>query len=132
MAFNTFKNGFVYFKDNQPISFCIWKARSNMGKSGEYDPDIYIYLICSIKQPFRMLDMILYDVDNYCKEKGIRSMVLEPANEELRDYYRSKGFTDILPNNGRMVRQVETTVVFRPPEDRRRRTRRTKQLTNLD
>ena len=100
--------------------------------TGAYDPDIYIYLICSIKQPFRMLDMILYDVDNYCKEKGIRSMVLEPANEELRDYYRSKGFTDILPNNGRMVRQVETTVVFRPPEDRTRRTRRTKQLTNLD
>jgi hypothetical protein len=113
-AFNKFKNGFVYFKDNEPISFCIWKVRSKIGLSGAYDPELLIFLVCSIKQSFNTLDMILYDVDNYCKENGIHSIVLEPANDNMRAYYRSKGFADLPPSNRDMYRKVATTIIYRP------------------
>jgi hypothetical protein len=111
-SFNTFKEGFVYLRNDIPIAFCIWKVKVTMTMQGTYTPELYIYLVCSTKQPFQMFDKILYDVEEYCYGKGIQCITLEPANEELRLYYISKGF---LPTHQpqRLFKTVKTPIVFR-------------------
>jgi hypothetical protein len=113
-AFNTFKEGFVYMQGSQIISFCIWKENVELTMQGRYAAELYIFLVCSVKQPYSAIDMILFDLDRHCRQKGITAISLEPANDELREYYRSKGFVN---GNGanpkRMYRPVATTNVYR-------------------
>jgi len=121
-AFNTFKQGFVYMQGGQIVSFCIWKENAELTMQCTYAAELYIFLVCSVKQPYSAIDMILFDLDRYCRDKGISGISLEPANDELREYYRSKGFTEgnpVYPK--RMYRAVATTNSYR----RRNTTRKT-------
>jgi hypothetical protein len=129
-AFNTFKEGLVYRQGDQITAFCIWKIRTTTSIQMVTNGELFILLVCSLPQPFSALDMILFDVERHCRDRGIRAITLEPANDALRDYYRSKGFTPETITPGRMVKVVDTPIVFTPP--RRSTTMRQPRLTNAD
>lgn len=124
-AFNAFKEGFIYKQGTEEVSvsFCIWKVRSVPSIQGTVIPELFIYLVCSVPQPFQVFDMILYDVERYCYEKGVRYITLEPAGDALREYYRTKGFTEsYMPQ--RMVKEVATPIVFQAARRRTTTARR--------
>jgi hypothetical protein len=110
-VFNTFKEGLVYQQDGHVSAFCIWKIRTTTNIQMVTNGELFILLVCSIPQPFSALDMILFDVERHCRERGIRAISLEPANDALRDYYQKKGFTESNPP-GRLVKPVDTPIVF--------------------
>ena len=114
-AFNTFKEGIVYHQGGQVTAFCIWKVRTTTNFQMVTNGELFILLVCSIPQPFSALDMILFDVERHCRQHGIRAITLEPANDALRDYYRTKGFTPDTINPGRLVKTVDTPIVFNAP-----------------
>jgi hypothetical protein len=112
-SFNKFKEGFVYIRDNAVMAFCIWKIKTGLSKTNAYRPHMVIYLVCSTQQPFNVLDMILYDVEQYCREKGVSIISLEPDNDTLREYYRTKGFAERdYYNPANMVKEVDTPFVY--------------------
>lgn len=91
-VFNKFKNGFVYTRNGEVVSFCIWNVKEEVSFRFGVRKELYIYLICS--EPYAALDMMLYDLEKYCMENRIEVITLEPANEQLRDYYLSRGFIE--------------------------------------
>jgi hypothetical protein len=114
-SFNRFKNGFVYLRNNTVVAFCIWNVRDNQNPDGTFKPALRIRLICSSSTSGVNMDVILYDIDAYCRSKGIKFISLYPANDSLREYYRTKGFVDLYEEHeGSMSRRVDTTVIYRP------------------
>ena len=92
-SFAVMKEGIVYMQGSELVSFCIWDIFEHFTARTE-TPMLHIRLVCSKKQPYSALDMILYDVEQYCRLKGLQGIILEPATDDLREYYHSKGFTD--------------------------------------
>jgi len=132
-TFNSLKGGFVYKQEGVGIiAFCCWKVKSSMSIQGKETGELYVYLVCGLPMPFSVLDMMLYDLDRYCYQRGIQYITLEPANEGLRSYYKQKGFSPTyMPQ--RMAKEVATPVVFHSP--RRASTQRrttTAQLPRLE
>jgi hypothetical protein len=94
-AFNRFKRGFIYTDENDTIvGFGIWKIHHGMSKStGETYKTMTILLICGLKQSLLFCNRLFPDIDAYCAEHGISNVYLEPANETLKYYYATYGFT---------------------------------------
>jgi hypothetical protein len=99
-AFNNFKNGYIYYYNNKPHAFCIWDIRKHMNILNMNREDkLYIYLICGKKVDYQLVPRILDDVIQYCRKNNISNIILQPANDQLRDYYIKCGFIDNDSNN---------------------------------
>jgi len=91
-SFNKFKNGFVYYDYNQLIAFCIWDIKEEYSLSIGKIKKLHIYLICGKKLDYNLVPRILDDVVHLCRKYNIQYITLEPANEELKEYYIRCGF----------------------------------------
>ena len=112
-SFAIMTGGLVYMQGSELVSFCIWDIFEHFTARSE-TPLLHIRLVCSKKQSYSALDMILYDVERFCRQKGMQGIILEPATDELREYYHSKGFTDgTYYGPDSMHRPVATTNVYR-------------------
>jgi hypothetical protein len=92
-VFNKFKHGFVYYKDNKLIAFCIWKVRQYIYLQHNFK-QLYIYLVCGRQLDYRVLPRILDDVVHYCRKNLIEYITLEPVNDVLKSYYLKNGFKE--------------------------------------
>jgi hypothetical protein len=93
-SFNKFKNGFVYYDYNQLIAFCIWDIKEEYSLSIGKIKKLHIYLICGKKLDYNLVPRILDDVVHLCRKYNIQYITLEPANEELKEYYIKCGFEE--------------------------------------
>jgi hypothetical protein len=117
-ACNTFTKGFSYTQDGRLVAFCTWKEQDfiTFHTPSYTRAELYMFLVCSVNGEKDILDMILYDVEQYCIQKGINVMGLEPDNDTIREYYLSKGFIDgqhFIPT--RMCRPVITAIQYCKP-----------------
>jgi hypothetical protein len=94
-AFNKFRKGFVYFKDNTPVAFCMWKVYDYYKSMKDTFKDLLILLICGKKMDYRLGPRILDDVVHYCRKEAIQYITLEPANDLLKKYYMDCGFIEV-------------------------------------
>ena len=101
-SFNNFKKGFVYYQNKEPIAFCIWKIMNYDGIIST-TKEIYIYLICGKKLDYKLLPRILDDVVHYCRKDKISYITLEPANDNLKDYYMKNGFEERYKNKSPLL-----------------------------
>lgn len=123
-AFNHFTRGFIYKDENDTlIGFGIWKLNHEMSKStGNRYATMDILLICGIKQPMLFCNRLFPDIDAYCMEHGISNVYLEPANETLKNYYATYGFTySNHLNQNLMGKSIPLKIVTR---NKRRKVRR--------
>ena len=74
-SFNRFKRGFIYYKDNLPIAFCIWKVREHFGPLSNFK-ELYIYLIGEKELDHKLVPRILDDVVNLCRKSNIQYITL--------------------------------------------------------
>jgi hypothetical protein len=98
-SFNRFKNGFLYKdEDDEIIGYCLWKeVNDTITKSTIPLKYLHILLVCAIDTDGLGLGRkILFDVEEYCIEKKIPSIRLEPANEKLEKYYESIGYIRVV------------------------------------
>lgn len=93
-SFNKFKNGFLYYDENKLIAFCIWDIRDEYSLSIGKIKKLHIYLICGKKLDYNLVPRILDDVIYLCRKDNIQYITLEPANEELKEYYIRCGFQE--------------------------------------
>jgi hypothetical protein len=113
-SFAAMAGGIVYMQGSELVAFCIWTIYEYDSESTGLAPLLHIRLVCSKKQPYSALDMIMYDVEKYCRQKGIHGIILDPATDDLREYYHSKGFTDGTPfSSNSMHRSVATVNAYR-------------------
>jgi hypothetical protein len=91
-SFNKFKNGFLYYNENKLIAFCIWDIKDEYSLSIGKFKKLHIYLICGKKLDYNLVPRILDDVVYLCRKENIQYITLEPANEELKEYYIRCGF----------------------------------------
>lgn len=95
-VFNKFKKGFVYYQENKPVAFCIWKVSEHISIVDlklSYRT-LYIYLICGIKADYQFVPRILDDVVEYCRKNNIKYISLEPINNKVKEYYLKCGFKE--------------------------------------
>jgi hypothetical protein len=92
-VFNKFKNGFVYYKEQIPIAFCIWKVKEHIKIYNNFK-ELYIYLICGKQLDYKLVPRIIDDVVHLCRKSNINYITLEPANNILKDYYIKCGFKE--------------------------------------
>lgn len=120
-ACNNFTKGFVYTHDGRLVAFCTWKEQDFLTfHTPSYTrAELYMYLVCCVHPngfvAKDIVDMVLDDVEQYCIQKGINVMGLEPENNTVREYYLSKGFID--GNHfiqTRMSKPVLTANQYRP------------------
>ena len=119
-ACNTFTKGFSYTQDGRLVAFCTWKEQDflTFHTPSYVRAELYMFLVCRVSPIGEkdILDMILYDVEQYCIQKGINIMGLEPGTDTMREYYLSKGFIDgqhFIPT--RMCMPVITTNQYCKP-----------------
>jgi hypothetical protein len=93
-SFNKFKNGFVYYDYNKLIAFCIWDIKEEYSLSIGKIKKLHIYIICGKKLDYNLVPRILDDVVYLCRKENIQYITLEPANEELKEYYIRCGFEE--------------------------------------
>ena len=128
-SFAVMTGGLVYMQGSEIVSFCIWDVFEHDTERTGLTPMLHIRLVCSKKQPYSALDMILYDVERHCRQKGMQGIILEPATDELREYYHSKGFTDgTYYGPESMHRPVATVNAYR----RRNTTRKAEQPATME
>lgn len=118
-AFNKFKYGYVYTRGDEVVSFCIWKIKEEISIAHGVRRELYVYLVCSIKEPYSALDMMLNDLEQYCIENRIEVISLEPANERLREHYTSRGFAEDQFRKSLLVKAVAPITYYRSRTTRR-------------
>lgn len=96
-ALNTFKKGFVYYKDTNIVGFAVWKEKTYdpISKSKEIRPPIpymELLLICTLPNDYKISPKIMLDIDNYCIEHKLQYITLQPANANLIDFYNKYGY----------------------------------------
>lgn len=97
-ALNTFKYGLIYYKDSEIMGFATWKEKKeipknmNMGDNNPPIPYMELLLICTQTNDYQIAPKIMWDLDNYCISKGLKYIILEPANTDLIDIYNKYGF----------------------------------------
>ena len=99
-AFNKFKNGLAYYNNDILIAFCIWKVREYIHIHLDKYKELYIYLICGRKLDNKLLPRILDDIVHICRKSQIKYIILEPANDTLKQYYMKYGFEEHIAYTG--------------------------------
>jgi hypothetical protein len=94
-AFNNFRMGYLYYLNDMPWAFCIWSIRGHTNKNRRSEKVLYIHLICTKESNIKFLHIILYDIEQYCIQNNINTIILEPVNDDVRSYYRKYGFINI-------------------------------------
>jgi hypothetical protein len=56
--------------------------------------ELYIYLICGKQLDYKILPRIMDDIVHLCRKSNIQFVALEPANDELKEYYIKCGFKE--------------------------------------
>ncbi len=121
LAFNVFKNGYVYTINNKISAFCIWKIRRSeisITNLNEYN-EMLIYLICGVKLDYQLMPRIFDDIIHYCRKNNVRYVALKAANDQLKDYYIANGFTpytDIAGDNNLRFDVSQSRITY--PETR--------------
>jgi hypothetical protein len=95
-VFNKFKRGYLYKNnDNELVCFVIWVEHNQPHM--EYDNFSYMHvlLMCGLKMEFKIGNLIFPDLLKYCRNNSINTIRLEPATNDLREYYKSFGFIDL-------------------------------------
>jgi hypothetical protein len=117
-AFNSFRRGIIYQENNNNIGFVIWKEKQIIPKSNKVLKNtkkvLYVLLICSNAKNVRLTRLIFYDLEEYCKDKGIEHIQLIPSNDKLEQLYETYGF--IKNNNnieGIMTKNVKLIKIKR-------------------
>lgn len=93
-AFGKFKEGFLYNDEiGRRLAFCIWNINEIAYKDDKAsDYVMNLLLICSKYSDLKLSRNMFFDMENYCKEKGIRSIEMQAANTNLEKYYETFGF----------------------------------------
>lgn len=113
-AFSDFTRGIVYLQDNIPVAYCIWKHYDELRFDLTYRPEFYTLLIQPSTNVSR--DEIVSDLYSYCQANGIQYFRVNlDDDDELRDYYRTKGFRNMIhAYSHQMSCAVITTDSYRP------------------
>ena len=98
-AIDTFTNGLLYVKDGKYLGFCIWKLdKSNTNIPNKTTASntrpvksIHILLICADKNDYHLGNIILQDVDEYCKLNFINYITLTAIPDRI-PFYKRYGF----------------------------------------
>lgn len=136
-AFNKFKGGFVYYRGNEPVSFCIWKiSEQHMDiKTLEKYNELYIYLVCGKQLDYKILPRMLDDIIHFCRKSNIKYITLVPANDLLKEYYIKNGFVEIPPitegYDHKLVLDVNTSRLGTSRKIFRNRTRKIKRSMEI-
>ena len=65
-----------------------------MLKMSDLFKELYIYLICGKQLDYKLVPRIIDDVVHLCRKSNIQYITLEPANDELKEYYIKCGFKE--------------------------------------
>ncbi len=128
-AFNKFKGGFIYYRGNEPVAFCIWKISEQMSiRTLEKYNEMYIYLICGKQLDYKILPRMLDDIIHLCRKSNVKYIALVPSNDFLKEYYIKNGFVEIPPiaegHDHKLVLDVSQSRIA--TSKRRNRTRKIK------
>jgi hypothetical protein len=119
-SFKKFDGGYVYYDRDEDgiLGFCLWKKYTN-----ETMPRLHILLLCSKNANYSLGKTMLEDIEYYCLENKIPSITLNPATDDLYNYYKKYGFRmDIEPKDkGRMIKNIEVIHVARKRHNKTRR-----------
>ena len=106
-SFNKFKRGFIYYKDNVQIAFCIWKVNEHIKNMSILFKELYIYLICGKQLDYKLIPRILDDIINLCRKSNIQYITLEPANNTLKEYYMKCGFKERIVIGNKQILELD-------------------------
>jgi hypothetical protein len=119
-SFSKLDGGYVYYDrdESEIIGFCLWKKYTD-----PQGPRLHILLICTRYPQYSLGKTILDDIEYYCTETKIPRITLNPATEELYDYYQKNGFRmDNDPKDkDRMVKYIERIRISRRRHNKTRR-----------
>jgi hypothetical protein len=113
-AFTKYDSGYVYYDadEDKILAFCLWKR---------YDTQLHILLLCSKYPEYGLGKTILGDIEYYCFEAGLGSIVVTPADKDLVSYYGAFGFKIMDGDSTQLIKSVEP---FRVKRGRKNKTRR--------
>lgn len=107
-AFQKLSGGFVYYTSDEDtiLGICLWKY---------YKPinTLHILLLCSKDPSYTLGKTIVNDVEYYCFENKIPTITLEPATEELFEYYAKLGFQIDVKNPNQMKKELELMAIHK-------------------
>ena len=113
-VFNRFNKGYMYKDDNgEIIGFCLWKEYNKITKSGNESKQLHILLICADYNDYNLGRKILYDMDGYCIDNKISSIILEAANDTLVKYYEKSGFVLLNKLTREMYKKVKILTIYK-------------------
>lgn len=90
-TFNKFNYGFCYKNSDNIIGFCLWKEIHEDVQHNKYKY-IKLLLICAKPNDFRLGEIILFDLNNFCIQRRINTIRLLAANLDLVKYYENNGY----------------------------------------
>jgi hypothetical protein len=118
-AFRKFDDGYMYYDRDEStlLGFSLWQK-----KVYKNIPTIHILLLCSQNPSYSLGITMVHDIEYYCFENKIQLLTVEPATEDLFEYYSKRGFQidEETPNQMRKVLHM--------PSIQRHRANRTRKL----
>jgi hypothetical protein len=135
--FKKFKEGFLYNDEiGRRLAFCIWKVEEILRKDGR--PSKYVLnllLICSRHQSLKLGRNMFFDLDNYCKEKGIETIKLQPVNSKIEEHYKTYGFVTLPKFNEddatEMAKNVYTSIAIKKTIKNKSPTQQTRKKSKI-
>jgi hypothetical protein len=95
-AFDNFHYGYYYKNDdNKTIGFCIWEKIDQVGMmKGDNVNNKYnkVLLMGAVETDFKLIKIMLCDIESYALPRRIRMILLEPVSPALIPYYEHHGY----------------------------------------
>jgi hypothetical protein len=106
LSFRKFKEGTVYFNNNDITAFCIWKIRTRLLPDLRTLKYLHIYLLYDSDSKYNNINKLLYDIELYCINNNIISISLYPIQTGAKEVYIRNAFVTSSTDNQLMVKTV--------------------------
>jgi hypothetical protein len=127
-AFNKFKRGLYYMYGDTIYGFILWREYTehpiiNIHDALDFPPTHYMYvlLVCTQKNTFRLGERILKDIDMYCVNRNLSYILLQASDLNTMIFYEKSGYVISNPHKLYMKKNVAP---FHISREGRKKTRR--------